>query len=355
MKKKLITIINCIIIIGILSGMFDVLSEVFIPRYVYQNTNAPTTATVEGFYKIKRNTVDLLILGTSHCINGVIPQEIYNETGIRTYNLASEQQSLFLSYYLLREALKYQNPQAVVLDTQFVQSFHDEYPINMGDELFRKVSDRMRFSPLKVEMIQDYCRLNNSDEKISYLIPVVRYHSRWSSMTRDDLEVLTWTKHNELKGFYPLYHVGYRGFEPLTIEGNDTIPMDPIMREYLERITGICKDKNIKLVLFRTPGTGSTVEIHNEIAAYAKANDVLFYDFNEKSLYERLDIKEPEESAIEPDGGEHANLPAAAKISGLLAELLKENGVTGQKDDQWESTKDYYEHIFLDPEYVKRK
>ncbi len=355
MKKYISTALNLLIVIGILTGMFMAVSAVFIPRYVYQNTNAPTTATIEGFYKMKKNSVDVLVLGTSHCINGVIPQEIYNENNIRTYNLASEQQSLFLSYYLLKEALRYQSPQAVVLDTQFVQSFHEEYPINMGDELFRKVSDRMRFSSLKAEMINDYCRLNDSDEKLSYLVPVVRYHSRWSSLTKEDLEVLTWTKHNELKGFYPLYHEVISGFEPIIPGGDERTPMDPVMREYLEKITDLCRKKGVRLFLFRTPAKGTTVGIHNEIADFARENDLVFYDFSEKDLYDRLDIKEPEESICEPDGGEHANLPAAAKISNLLAKLLEEDGIKGSKDEQWESTAEYYDNIFGDPEYTKRK
>lgn len=30
-----------------------------------------------------------------------------------------------------------------------------------------------------------------------------------------------------------------------------------------------------------------TVERHNAVAEYAEANDLLFYDFNEKALYEQ--------------------------------------------------------------------
>jgi hypothetical protein len=330
-------------------------SALLVPRYVYQNTNAPTTATVRGFYKIKKNTTDVLVLGTSHFLNGLIPQEIYDESHIRSYNLASEQQSLFLSYYLLKEALRFQSPQAVVLDTKFVESFHDDYPINMGDELFRKVSDRMKLSSVKLEMINDYSRLNYSKEKLSYIIPVIRYHSRWSSLTKEDLEALTWEKHNELKGFYPLYHELISGYEPIIPEGNERTPMDPIMREYLEKITGLCREKGIKLILFRTPDKSTTVEIHNEIEAYADENGLVFYDLNDKRLYDTLKIKEPEETICEPDGGEHVNLPAAVKVSDFLAEKLEENGVTGMVDEQWEETAGYFQEILKDPAYVKRK
>ena len=69
-----------------------------------------------GFYEMEKNTVDVLFLGSSHCYCGFSPQEFYDRCGIRSYNLGSSRQSTWLSYYWLREALKTQTPQAVVMD-----------------------------------------------------------------------------------------------------------------------------------------------------------------------------------------------------------------------------------------------
>ena len=355
MKAKLSVIIKAFIICLMFAGAFFAASQIIVPRYVYQNSDYSTTSTVRGFYQLKRNTCDVLILGTSHFVNAMIPQEIYDRKQIRSYNLASEQQSPFLSCYLLKEALKYQSVQAVVMDCNFLTRFNDEEAINMSDELFRKVSDNMRFSLNKIQMINEYTELNGGGEKLSYFLPIIRYHSRWKDLNKVDIEVLTYTKHNELKGFYPLYHEAGVGFTPIDITGDKKEPMDELMREYLERITGICVKENIKLILVNTPENKATVERYNEIKAYADEKGIKYYDLSERSLYERMEISEPKESVTEPDGGEHANLYAAVKISKLIAELLEENGVTGKKDSQWGDTETYYRKIFDDPLFVKQK
>ena len=41
------------------------------------------------------------ILGSSHLADGLIPQEIYDGSGITSYNLSFEQESSMLSYYFL--------------------------------------------------------------------------------------------------------------------------------------------------------------------------------------------------------------------------------------------------------------
>lgn len=70
------------------------------------NTTWHTSATVEGFYHIKRNTIDVLFLGSSQCVSAFIPNALYSEYKIRSYNLGTPWQNPVQDYYLIKEALK---------------------------------------------------------------------------------------------------------------------------------------------------------------------------------------------------------------------------------------------------------
>ena len=116
------------------------------------NSSWPTTSTYEQFYKMKRNSIDVLFLGSSVCVNAFSPQEMYNIYGIRSYNLGSEQQSMVLSYYWLKEALRFQKPKVVIIDTTLCyENFNPRILplLNTGEGLIRKCLDPMRWSSVK--------------------------------------------------------------------------------------------------------------------------------------------------------------------------------------------------------------
>lgn len=91
------------------------LNRTLTPKYRYDSAN-PLSETYRGFYQMNKNTVDVLFLGSSHTACGFSPQELYDAYSIRSYNLGSNIQSLWTSYYWLKEALQNQSPKAVVLD-----------------------------------------------------------------------------------------------------------------------------------------------------------------------------------------------------------------------------------------------
>ena len=68
------------------------------------------------FYQQKANTVDVLVLGSSHAFEGVNTGVLWDDAGISSYILAGSIQPMWNTYYYLKEALKYQTPKLIVLD-----------------------------------------------------------------------------------------------------------------------------------------------------------------------------------------------------------------------------------------------
>ena len=356
MRKHIISAVKGIFFIAVLLLAVGTARSILVPRYVYQNSEIASTSTMEGFYKMKRDTVDVVVLGSSHLANGIIPQVIYDSSGITCYNLSFEQESPMLSYYLLREALRYQSPQAVIVDLCQAYRYTGDHQINMWGELYRKPMDSMRISQVKRDLVDDLYEKGDIDEKTSYYFPLIRYHSRWKELTEEDFEQLLWKDHYELMGFYPMYYENESGYEPFELTGSREIePLDPLMREYCLRIGDICSKEGIKLIFMSTPGGEIGEAEHNAFAELAEETGAYLCDMSERSVYERAGITEPEETFFRPDGDEHMNLGAAVKTSEMMGGILKELGVSGHKDQQWEKTREYYIHITEDPEYIKKR
>ena len=144
MRKYLSNGIRTIAFLMILLSILYCINQVLMPKYILKNSTWPTTSSYNQFYEMEENSIDVLFLGSSVAVNAFSPQEIYNDYGIRSYNLGSEQQSIFLSYFWLKEALRFQSPEVVVLDTKFLFELHPESIINTTEGLTRKCLDPMK-------------------------------------------------------------------------------------------------------------------------------------------------------------------------------------------------------------------
>lgn len=321
----------------------------FTAKYMYDQRE-PHTETYKGFYNMNRNTVDVLILGTSHAASGFNPQDFYDEQKLRTYNLASSAQPVWASYYWLEEALKYQKPSVLIFDCNYLFS-------NYNDEgAIRKALDNMRFGKTKLDAIDAAVKYDTETEesRISYLFPFIRYHSRWTSLNEWDF---TWVKGVEepslLKGFW--FYPGialYDGFEPLPV--NDSSGECEEFAEtagiYLEKISALCRQNQIQLILVKTPCHVFTQARHNKVWEWADRNQIPFIDFNVQDIYRETGF---EFGAGDMDdigkSNAHANPSGARKMSRYLADYIAEQGyAVGTADEQWECTKAFNDHLFKD-------
>lgn len=341
MNKHVRNIIKCVLFVGILVFSLLGINELLIPKYTLKNNTWPTTSTYHGFYKMKKDTVDVLLMGSSTTVNALNPQEIYNEYGIRSYNLGSEQQSVFLSYYWLKEALRYQSPKVVVFDTRFMWNVHPEYPINTSEGLTRKCIDPMKFSSVKREAVRDICSRDDTQSELSYYLTNLRFHSRWSSLKKADLD-LSMTYTSELKGYGPVYGDGPEEYTPIEPEDDGAwMEFNPLMQEYLDKIVDLCKTEGIQLVLISLPGNEMDNAAHHVYTAYAEEHGIDYYNLCSKEYYDQIGAVLPKENVVG-----HENVQGAAKTSRFIGKLLRDKYyVPSVNDEQYESTRAFYEQI----------
>ncbi len=339
---------KCAVFICILCICIKFAYQIIVPKFFFNDT-WPTTTTYLGFYEMDRNTIDVLFLGSSHAESAFIPQELYNDYGITSYNIGCEQQSLVLSYFWLKEALCYQKPKAVVLDCYLLFPYKEKEALNSRESCTRKAMDCMRWSAVKREAVRTICALDKNQSLLSYYFPNIRYHGRWTELSENDFTFGDMAKHFELKGYAPLtVSSGEKDYIPFE-EGVDggREDMVPLMREYLDRIADLCRREGISLILVKTPTTEHSAGRFYAAQSYAEEHGLPFYDFNEKRLYDEIAFNYEADNA----DADHPNLWGARKITDYIGAVLAEQYKLGKSvDSQWENTKAYYENIRKDGE-----
>lgn len=345
MKKNLGFAARAVCFFLIFAVCFSFYCRLVTPKF-FTDIAWPTTTTYAGFYDLKRDSVDVLFLGSSHGVTTFLPQEIYNRYGITSYNLSCEQQGMVTSYYWLKEALRYQSPKVVVLECYFCFPYMVDEPLNSEESYTRKAMDFMRWSPVKAEAVRTICEIDDKQDVRSYYFPNVRYHTRWENLDRNDYTYKDMASHSEMKGFAPLYfYLGEagEGFEPHDMNATDDVAqMQPLMQEYLEKINDLCKEKDISLILTITPAVSANIEMCNAVRDYADENGCSFISFNSQEVYRQMDYEIAKDNC---DDG-HPNIWGAVKVSDYMGEVLSgQFGVAGKTEPQWEATREDYDFI----------
>lgn len=340
MKKRMNGIIKSCVFLVITALSLHMLNGILVPKFDYSNSDWPTTSTYEQFYKMEKDSVDVLFLGSSVMVNAASPQEIYRQYGIRSYNLSSENQSPVISYWWLKEALRFQSPQAVVMDCRFLFPLHKENDLNMVEGLVRKSIDPMRWSAVKMAAVHDICSIDIGQDELSYYLTNLRYHERWKVLTRDDFDPSM--RAAPLKGYAPIYGYGPEDYETYRPSGGtDVSPFDEHMGVYLDRITDLCRENGIQLILIDLPGNNMNDAVANALDAYAAENGIRYLNFCETGLYRSLGASLPEENVTA-----HANVAGSVRFSDAIGSLLKEDcGIPSVTDEQYEKDMAAWDHV----------
>ena len=309
--EKIINAIKAIMFILIFVIILNKVNRITQPKWDNQWINS---TTVSDFYKLKENSIDVLIFGQSQTIRAISPLELYGEKGIGSYGISTEQQPSFATYYWLKEADKYHDINLVVLEVLGFFTKSDE-------AFYRKSLDNMKFSSLKVEAAlsrTDYADIDST----SYIFPLYDYHLRWKELNEVDFSEKY--KFPGYRGFYITSDVGEFNYNGLIFNNSEE---KAVLTEenlfYLNKIIEYCKENNIELLLIKTPNTIWNEIEYNAISNIAKDNKLTYIDYNLPEQLEKTSF------SFKTDMTDlvHLNTYGARKISKDLAFYIKENYV----------------------------
>ena len=301
MKSK-----NRIKSISFLTGLLILLyiaSYLLIP---YNNMGDSLYKKANGILKEPKDTIDYVSMGDSECSASISPMEIWNAYGYSGYNCGVPSQQLQDTYYLLERLLKNQHPKVVFLETN---AFYRDFKY---------------INTLETSI----------EEAVKKIFPIYKYHDNWKYFH-----------------FYMLKAIGhkakqapatvYKGYQysaivkpyksgPYVTETDDVYVIDDQPLLYLNKIAGLCKDKDIQLILYSAPSPKCwSYSKHNAAAAFANEHHLTYIDLNLD--IDTLGIDWANDSR---DDGDHLNYFGAKKVSGYMGKYLQEHmGLTDHRTD----------------------
>lgn len=313
--NKLKTIFRVLIfcLIGIL--LFLLITPIFIPKTINAKKGEYRNI-IQGFYKEPKNTLDVVFIGDSSIHRGISPIEIWEEYGITGYDFASPGQGIWDSYYCMKEVLDYQKPKVIVLHTDAI---FKEYTRKKSNK--RHLYDNMRNSINKLQGIMDPAQKDSKKDTLTLLFPLLRFHDRWSELSKDDFIYAYKKSGFPSKGFEMEKKVkSYKkGNGYMQKESKKSI-IGPKGSEFLNKIKELCDENDIKLMLLETPSPKTWNKTkHEQIEKWSSKNNVQFLDLN--LHMEELQIDWNKDTS---DEGYHMNIYGAEKNSKYVGKYLKD-------------------------------
>lgn len=330
-RKTVSHLFRLLLFLFIAALLFLAATPVFIPKWpdIWR-----VPESVRGFYALEEDSLDTIVLGTSQVISGISAPQLYREAGIRAYTLGTPRQPMLCSYYYLRDALRlHPHLKSVVLEVNEV--FH-----LCGDASYHKALDYMPMSQVKREAIRDRVKwarqrdaemgTDDAPTALSYLLPLLNYHSRWNELNKDDFTSHLEDPHDPQRGFVIQIPGTSKGtYQPLNVDSPVTFAQpDEEALYFFRAICDLCKEKGLSLVLVKTPRpvwvTPSwRVDNYFTIQALAKEYSVPYLDFNTSPLIDAVGFQYNKD--ILKNSENHLNLSGAEKITAYLADFLTAN------------------------------
>ena len=345
-KLRSILILPVFFVIGFL--LLAGITNIMIPNWTYSmDGDAGEGTRYRDFYKQEDNSLDYIVVGTSHTNYAINPMQIYEETGYTGYVLGGENQTLACSYYWLMEAEKHQDLKAVFVD---VSALHQE--VENGSLVLKELVE-MRPSVLKLRAIMDCSP--DADTLYSAFFPLYSFHERWAELGSENFsgvdESWYYLRGSALRFYssnqYLADGINIKEREKLTVDesgevdiSKDYMGLDEKSQEYFEKIVAFCSENDIRMIPIKCPTRHWIERWSEDISKYLNSigteglvdmtdQDDLRFDWDTDTY----------------DDGFHMSYMGNSKTSHWLAEHLKKMGIFEdhrKSDDVWKDTSDLY-------------
>ena len=306
--------------------LFCLITRIFTPKW---SGYWKSSDTLTGFYQLEEDSIDTLIIGSSQVISGVSPMELYQNQGISAYSLGTERQPVLCSYTLLKEALDTQpNLKAVIFEVTELFNVCDEAS-------YRKGLDYLPLNANKWEAIQSHVAWAEKREQeqngeaaptaLSYVLPIIAYHDRWNQLEKADFTYWREDRTDPYRGFSIQTNQGAKGtYEPLDEDASAALAQpEPEAMEAFTNLVSLCKERNIDLILLKTPRSDWTLEEYNTTQLLAQQNDLPFLDFNLPQLQKAIGYDYTVDNLYRSPT--HLNLSGAQKVTAYLGDYLADH------------------------------
>lgn len=310
MKKGKKIILAIVITLTVAVLVLDFLTRLVSPKY---SEHLVEGSMIQQYYSEDRYH-DVIFVGDCEAYANFSPMVMWEKYGITAYVRGGSQQQIWQSYYILKETFKYEVPKTVVLS---ISSLRYSEPVK--EEYNRLLIDKMRWSKEKIGIIK--ASMTEDESFVSYLFPIIRYHSRITELSDEDFRYLFKTKDHTFNGYLlEKETVPYTGWPEK--RARDEYLFSDVCMEWLDRIRILCDENGTELIFIKAPSLYPHWYdlFEKQIVDYSGRYGISYYN-----LYEKREEIGIDYSSDTYDGGMHLNIFGAEKLSDYFGKILSEN------------------------------
>lgn len=320
MKQSFLkNVLPCTAVVLVFLLLLSLATALLQPKYM---TDLVEGSMIGQYYE-EAGSHDVIFIGDCEVYANFTPMELYRERGITAYVRGTSQQLIWQSYFILEETFRYEKPKVVVYNVNAMR-----YDKPVSEAYNRLTIDQMRWSQQKVDIIRS--SMTEEETFLSYVFPILRYHSRFDELTGEDLEYLFQTRKNTWNG-----HLMNREVRPLGALPAKRVQAShefgDICWDYLDRMRLLCQEHGAELILIKAPSVYPYWydEYDAQIREYVAEHGLSYYNF--LNHVEEIGIDYETDTY---DGGLHMNLAGATKLTRYFGEILAENhGMDDHRND----------------------
>ncbi len=262
---------------------------------------------MEPFFDIEE-PVDVMLFGTSHVIDGILPYELWGGYGISSYNFGNNAARIPLTYWKMMNVFDYQVPKLVIVDCSYLSS---NSKLCTTLQQSHNILDGFPLSKTKIAAIND---LFEEEDKQEFLWPFSVYHNRWDELTKADFV----TTYNDELGATPYYTVSVPAVYEKLPEGTK-ISNKTVAMEYIGKLVTSCRERGVEVLLtyLPCPANAKRQKEANSMVELAEQYGVGCINF--------LDLDVVDFTTDCKDADSHLNASGAKKVTKYLGDYIREH------------------------------
>lgn len=299
--------------------------------------------SIRDFYKLKRNTCDVVFYGSSHCFCSINNALLWDDYGMSTFSLAENGQNLGNTYYYMVESLKTQKPKVLCVECVFV-TYRDD---GVGNGNLYRNTLNMKYSTNYFWNAAYAAQIAGVDTYGKYELflkwPLI--HSRYKELTKADFYDMTFEK-----GRYAVSSTwtSEPHETPKACKSSVVGELRKEDVEYLDKMVELADEYNSVLIFWIAPFVLDEEDMgrFNALKEYAQDRNVDFINFNE--IYQYVSFDYGKDMRSEKGAGSHVNNAGARKITEFFGKYLHDNFlIPNHWEDKnysyWGNLSDYWE------------
>ena len=306
-------------IIGIVLMAAVVAAFVWFMQATVTNRDDNDLRSLKSFYMEDKDSLDMVILGSSEVMSGYSAAEAYGKAGYTSFPYAFTINSVLLWKYELEDIERTQHPEILFIETNGALYEDDDY-------IFSKNCVNALGESMPMSMNRVRLAFEQSNHPLERLFPIIKYHYKWKdifNLSENSNLVLLKEGCSRLKGVNSFLYQKKYSTELKYPPDATTADLNPGGEAALREFLDVCKESSIKHIVFvEFPHVMGEKEMYQRQQRANRAAEII-----QEAGFDYIDLTDKSEEIgldLEKDffDEHHLRAPGEKKLTHYLSDIV---------------------------------